>query len=307
MTPKKIKSTHAIMEPQNPPPQKSTDPFERREYQLNWAKDDLEQRLGFRGGRFTSVNKFLTVIAGAVLTAAFYAVIVLAVKPRADLGWFSDMFLERGLTQYATMFLFFWALSILFVKWRKLTLQRRALELAAIPSQSDFILNPDSAPPVLERIHMLVDSTGNFLLLNRIERALSNLKNIGQISDVSNILQTQAEYDEEQVSSSYSLVGGFVWAIPVLGFIGTVLGLSVAIGSFSTTLKADGNMEAIRESLEGVTQGLATAFETTLVALVCALILQLLITYLQGRESEFLDDCNDYCHANVVAKLRLMR
>ena len=102
-------------------------------------------------------------------------------------------------------------------------------------------------------------------------------------------------------------MGGFVWAIPVLGFIGTVLGLSVAIGSFSTTLKADGNMEAIRESLEGVTQGLATAFETTLVALVCALILQLLITYLQGRESEFLDDCNDYCHANVVAKLRLMR
>ena len=66
-------------------------------------------------------------------------------------------------------------------------------------------------------------------------------------------------------------------------------------------------MDAIRGSLESVTVGLATAFETTLVALVCALILQLLITYLQGRESEFLDDCNDYCHANVVARLRLIR
>ena len=217
------------------------------------------------------------------------------------------MFLDRGPTQYATMFLFFWAVSILFVKWRKLCLQRKALALAAIPSQADFILNPDSTPPVLERIHTLVDSTSHFLLLNRIERALSNLKNIGQISDVSNILQTQAEYDEEQVSSSYSLLNGFVWAIPVLGFIGTVLGLSVAIGSFSTTLKAGGNMDAIRGSLESVTQGLATAFETTLVALVCALILQLLITYLQGRESEFLDDCNDYCHANVVSRLRLSR
>jgi biopolymer transport protein ExbB/TolQ len=289
------------------PPDHTSDPFEHREYQLNWGKSDLEQRLGFRGGRFTSANKLLTFLSGAVLTAAFYALITFAVKPSAHWRWFGEMFLDRGPTQYATMFLFFWALSILFVKWRKLCFQRKALALAAIPSQAEFLLNPDSAPPVLERIHTLVDSTSHFLLLNRIERALSNLKNIGQISDVSNILQTQAEYDEEQISSSYSLVGGFVWAIPVLGFIGTVLGLSVAIGSFSTTLKAGGNMDAIRASLESVTLGLATAFETTLVALVCALILQLLITYLQGTESEFLDECNDYCHANVVSKLRLMR
>jgi biopolymer transport protein ExbB/TolQ len=295
------------METNIPPKAASQDPFERREYQLNWSKNDLEQRLGFKGGRFTSANKFLTLIAGVLLTAAFYAIITTVVKPNETWRWVSEMFLERGPTQYATMFLFFWALAILFVKSRKLKLQRKALELAAIPHQADFILHPDSAPPVLERIHTLVDSTANFLLLNRIERALSNLKNIGQISDVSNILQTQAEYDEEQVTSSYSLVGGFVWAIPVLGFIGTVLGLSVAIGSFSTTLKAGGNMDAIRSSLESVTLGLATAFETTLVALVCALILQLLITYLQGRESEFLDDCNDYCHANVVARLRLIR
>lgn len=295
------------METHTHTPPNVPDPFERREYQLNWSKSDLEQRLGFRGGRFTSANKFLTLLSGALLTAAFYAFITLGVKPSPNWRWVSDMFLERGPTQYATMFLFFWAISILFVKSRKLSLQRKALALAAIPHQADFILNPDTAPPVLERIHTLVDSTSHFLLLNRIERALSNLKNIGQISDVSNILQTQAEYDEEQVSSSYSLVGGFVWAIPVLGFIGTVLGLGVAIGSFSETLKAGGDMDSIRTSLESVTLGLATAFETTLVALVCALILQLLITYLQGRESEFLDDCNDYCHANVVARLRLMR
>jgi len=147
------------MEKQTPEQQVNTDPFERREYQLNWSKNDLEQRLGFRGGRFTSANKFLTLLSGVVLTAAFYAFITFVVKPRAEWQWVSDMFLERGPTQYATMFLFFWALSILFVKSRKLRLQRKALELAAIPHQADFILNPDTAPPVLERIHTLVDST----------------------------------------------------------------------------------------------------------------------------------------------------
>jgi hypothetical protein len=54
-----------------------------------------------------------------------------------------------------------------------------------------------------------------------------------------------------------------------------------------------------------VTGGLATAFETTLVALVYALILQLWVSLTQRQEMAFLDECNDYCHSHVVARLRL--
>jgi len=54
-----------------------------------------------------------------------------------------------------------------------------------------------------------------------------------------------------------------------------------------------------------VTSGLATAFESTLVALTFTLILQLAITFQQKREMAFLDECNDYCHSHIVSKLRL--
>jgi biopolymer transport protein ExbB/TolQ len=131
------------------------------------------------------------------------------------------------------------------------------------------------------------------------------MQNLGLVSDVSNILATQAEFDEDQLASSYSLVNGFLWAIPVFGFIGTVLGLSQAIGAFGATLKSAADLSALKTSLQDVTAGLSTAFETTLVALVCALIVQLLLSYIQGREAQFLDDCNDYCHANIVSKLKL--
>jgi len=271
---------------------------------LNWRRQDIENRLGFTGGRFTTTNNLLTAIFGLLTTALFFAVVIWA-QQRPGLRWFGDMFLERGPCQFVTMFLFFWALGILLIKTQKLRLQRRALAVNAVPVQGDFQLNTTTARSTLDRIHGLADATGHFLLLNRIERALSNLKNIGQISDVSSILQTQAAYDEEQINSSYGLVQGFIWAIPVVGFIGTVLGLSQAIGFFGETLKSDGDMAGIRESLQSVTAGLATAFETTLVALVCALLLQLLVTYLQTKESEFLDSCNDFCHANVVSRLRL--
>jgi biopolymer transport protein ExbB/TolQ len=66
-------------------------------------------------------------------------------------------------------------------------------------------------------------------------------------------------------------------------------------------------MSAIPASLQGVTSGLATAFETTLVALFFALIMQLWITFMQKREMAFLDECNDYCHARVVSRLRVIR
>lgn len=295
-----------LMEPATIPPiSEAPDPFNTEDFQLNWARTDPEQRLGFRGGRFTSVNKPLSFLAGLLLTVLFYAVVIFGLQriPRAD--WFRAMFLERGICPYPTMLFFFWALAILYFKSRKLDMQSEALRLSAVPQQPDFELTPTTARQVLERIHSLVDHPTHFILLNRIERALSNLKNIGQVSDVSNILKTQADYDEEQITSSYSLVNGFVWAIPVLGFIGTVLGLSQAISAFGLTLQAGGDLSGIKQSLQGVTAGLATAFETTLIALVAALIVQLLMTYMQSREGEFLDACNDYCHAHVAAKLRL--
>jgi biopolymer transport protein ExbB/TolQ len=247
-----------------------------------------------------------TFIVALALTVIFYLIIVFGLKPYAPTKFIADMFLERGPTPYPTAFLFFWALVILFFKSRKLAYQRRALAKAAVPQEPEFVLDRKTAVEVLKRIHTLVDDTRNFILLNRIERALSNLRNIGNISEVSHILRAQAEYDEEQVASSYRMVTGFVWAVPVLGFIGTVLGLSAAIGSFAQALQASGDIHAIKESLQNITGGLATAFETTLIALVGALIIQLYMTHLQHEEGKFLDQCNDYCHAHVVSKLRLI-
>jgi biopolymer transport protein ExbB/TolQ len=273
--------------------------------QLNWSQDDIEQRAGFKGGRFTDTNKLLTFLMGVILTVLFYVFVLYVLRATTFTKAIAAMFLDRGIVPYPTTFFFFWAISILFLKARKLAYQERSLELAAVPQQPDFVLNPTTARAVLERIYSLVDNTRNFVLLNRIERALSNLRNIGQISDVSDILRTQATYDEEQLSSSYSLINGFTWSIPVLGFIGTVLGLSQAIGAFGLTLESAGDMAKLRDSLKDVTAGLATGFETTLVALVFALIIQLYVTFLQKKEYSFLDECNDYCHAHVVSKLRL--
>jgi biopolymer transport protein ExbB/TolQ len=178
--------------------------------------------------------------------------------------------------------------------------------LMPVPQNPDFVLTPETAKVVLKRIDSLVDSSNHFTLLNRIHNAISNLKNIGSVGDVTHVLKAQAEYDDDLMQSSYSLIGGFNWGIPVLGFIGTVLGLGDAIGAFGGTLASAGaDIASLKDNLKGVTGGLSTSFDTTLIALVAALYVQLRLTFLQQREYAFLDECNDYCQKYVVSRLKL--
>ncbi len=287
-------------------PNLPTERLDPNEPDLSWSASDFEQKLGFRGGRFTSVNNVVTFLFAVVLTVVFFVAVIYGLNNWDPTKFIAEMFL-RGIIPIPIVFFFFWCMAILFVKSRKLALQRKALDLKPFPDRPDFLLNPETAQAVIAAIQKLVDDSRHFMLLNRIERALSNLRNIGHIGDVSDILQAQADYDEGHQESSYRLVNGFIWAIPVLGFIGTVLGLSDAIGGFGATLAASGeDINALKESLAGITGGLSTAFETTLIALVAALIVQVKMTFLQQKESIFLDDCNDYCHAHVVSKLKLI-
>lgn len=269
-------------------------------FELSWARSDIEQRLGFSGKRFTQVNGLLSSILGAGATVAFYVCLL----PYPD-SRFAQMFTQRGITPYPIVFFGMWSFFILLIKWRKLRLQRRALQCSILPDTPNFVLSPKTVDKVLNEIVLTADSPKQFVLFNRILISLSNLRNIGRISDVDDILRRQASQDESMVETSYSLINGFVWAIPVLGFIGTVLGLSQAIGSFGGVLSDAGSIEQLTPALRQVTAGLATAFETTLIALVAALAIQLALTAMKKAEEEFLDSCSEYCTVHIVGRLRM--
>jgi biopolymer transport protein ExbB/TolQ len=268
---------------------------------LSWSRSDIEQRLGFRGARYTGVNSLLSILVACVLTILFYLVIA-----NFEGTYFADMFRERGWVPYCIAFFSAWACAILIIKWRKLKLQQRALRISFLPEQHDFVLSPANVADVLASLYQTVDDPKRFIVLNRVLVALSNLKNLGRITDVEEILRSQSEHDEASMETTYALIRSLIWAIPVLGFIGTVVGLSYAISAFGGVLGKSTEVSEISSSLKGVTSGLATAFETTLEGLVAALAIQLVLTFLKKAEEEFLDECREYCHRNIVNRLRMM-
>ena len=268
---------------------------------LSWARLDIEQRLMFSGNRFTRVNTALSFLLAVLLTLGFHGLLLL--MPGSLLH---GKFIGKGPLPTSIVFLSAWCLAILFLKWRKLALQMRCLKLKVIPEDVDFVLSPTTVDRVFDRMLELVDDPKQFMLFNRISIALSNLRNIGRVSDVDEILRSQAESDEAVSESSYVLLNGFLWAVPILGFIGTVLGLSIAIGEFGSVMSASGDSAALLPALKNVTGGLGVAFDTTLEALVAALAIQMMVTFLRKSEQEFLDSCTEYCTRNVVTKLKLL-
>ena len=268
---------------------------------LSWERKDIEQRMFFKGAKHTRVNSFFSAIRGLILAILFYAALI----PLKGYD-FADMFTQQGYIPYMIVFFGFWSMAILAVKTRKLALQKKTLEYRVIPKDLDSIRSAGNVVLVVDNIYRVVDEPKNFVLFNRIAVALSNLKNLGRVGDVGEILNSQAEQDEAAVDTSYSILNGFIWAIPVLGFIGTVLGLSSAIGAFGSVLQTTEDIAQIKNALKDVTGGLSTAFITTLQALVVALLLQLWMTFQKKSEEEFLENCSEYCTRYVVNRLRIL-
>ena len=273
---------------------------------VSYARNDIERMCGFKSKKLTMVNYVFTCIIGILLTILFYSLLIPFYGKDITL---IDMFFHGGSANrsslpYYTVFLTFWSIAILAVKMLKLKNQRKAFELDILPEDPNFVLSPRTAREILDRIYLQVDQPSSYALLDRIDLALSNLKNLGNVTGVSECLAGQASNDEDYLANSYTILNGFIWAIPVLGFIGTVIGLSDAVGGFGKVVAKGADIEELKAALGGVTGGLSVAFETTLIALVLALIVQLFAKFVNNQEELFMDECADYCNRNIVAKMK---
>ncbi|MCH2136846.1 MAG: MotA/TolQ/ExbB proton channel family protein [Phycisphaerales bacterium] len=267
---------------------------------LSLTRSDPERWVGLRSGRFTRPTQVLSLVLGGALTGLFYLLLSFARDSTAN-AWFTD----QGTIPYFIVFFTGWSLAYLLLKWAKIIAQRRALRAALVPEDPAFVLTPATADAVMNHMYQVTEEPRSYLVFNRVWAALSSMRNFGRLGDLEDLLQSQADNDEAVSQSSYTIVRGLVWAIPVLGFIGTVIGLSLAIGEFGNVLESAAGTDDMKAQLSKVTSGLGLAFITTLEALVAALGIHLLLTMIHREEEQFLDDCREYCQSQLVSRVRI--
>ena len=114
--------------------------------------------------------------------------------------------------------------------------------------------------------------------------------------------------EREQMKGSFSLPRFMVWAIPILGFIGTVWGISNGIAHFSDAMTSSNSVTDVsamlKENLPLVTNSLATAFDTTLLALLLSIPLMMLMLTLEKAEEAYLIDLDEIWFHDIKPDLQ---
>lgn len=198
-----------------------------------------------------------------------------------------------GPEQIACYGCFVWSMFIFMGRYHETYRQRGAFALNLLSTEEGTRILPDDARSLQRRVDQLAAQHGPFILANMIRAGLAKLALSRSSVDVRETLKTQAEVDLGRLISSMATMNYLAWAIPAIGFFGTVRGLAG-----SMTLAGQGG-----EQLRIATQHLTIAFDCTLVALGLSLVAMFFIHTLQREEESLVIDCQQYCLEHLVNRI----
>ncbi|MFN0054151.1 MAG: MotA/TolQ/ExbB proton channel family protein [Planctomycetales bacterium] len=189
-------------------------------------------------------------------------------------------------TLYCEMGCFFLGMCILIRKGLGLFRESRALRLPLLNAISpELAISADRARRLWEATQSLPVGYRRTKLVTRVREICEYISNRGSVKALEDHLRYLADMASDGLSASYSLVRTITWAIPILGFLGTVIGITMAIANITP--------EQLESSLTGVTAGLAVAFDTTALALTLSMILVFSTFVVERNENRILSQVEE--------------
>ncbi|AFZ35923.1 hypothetical protein Sta7437_2383 [Stanieria cyanosphaera PCC 7437] len=207
---------------------------------------------------------------------------------------------ERGFTQYLVIALSGMVLAITALKYFKLKYESRALRKIWIAEHIP-LEKPDSPDVAYFRDRLAKDGS---LVALRCSRVLDAYINSGDRAAATEFALDDSSFYLSTSESSYSFPRILVWAIPLLGFLGTVLGISQAVGGFTGVLEQAEDVEKIKEGITSVTTGLAVAFDTTLLALCFSILLMIPLVLIERYETRLLLGIDIFINDKLLPRLK---
>ena len=203
----------------------------------------------------------------------------------------------RDYEQEVCFILMLWALSIIGFKSVRTFRQGQQLELDLVGLPEGTPITFDSAQQTATLIRKRLPITiQNYLLPSVMLAVIDRFSATKSITDASSVIHTLCDAESERQESDLSIIRYIAWAIPSIGFIGTVRGIGNALAQAH---------EAVAGNITGVTDSLGTAFNSTFVALLLSIVLMLLIHQLQSMQEKLVLDTRRYCDDWFVRRLKV--
>lgn len=186
------------------------------------------------------------------------------------------------------------------VRFRDAVAERAELSKRYLPEDERTMLQA----PDLREIYVRAREAGlpggegqNRFLPRLVQRVVLQFQTSRSIDQANALLNSSLDLYLHEIDLRYSMIRYTVWVIPTLGFIGTVIGISLALAFAASSDVQDPTM------LAELTKRLAVAFNTTLMALVMSAFLVLLQHVVQAHEEGALNRAGQYCLDNLINRL----
>ncbi len=214
---------------------------------------------------------------GGALAFCFFALIHGGVITDANV----IRYLAGHWVEYVETAMFCVGLAALVIKWIDVERQRRCVDdelLAPVPEGGQ---EPAEAAALVASLPMEGDATSGSYLVTRLREGLDLVVRTGSAEGLQDHLKYLSDLDAARAAQSYGLVRFVIWAVPIMGFLGTVIGITEAIAQLSPTQL---------ENISGVVAGLGVAFDTTATALALSMVLMFMQFVIDRREQSLLGD-----------------
>jgi hypothetical protein len=194
--------------------------------------------------------------------------------------------------------IFFAGLGEIVIRWNHLRLEQAQVTAGFLPEDEETVLRPGAdVTPIYQKVRNSKYRDSCFVP-RLISRCVLGF-NLSHSADQTNsLLNSSLELFMHEIELRYNMLRYITWLIPSIGFIGTVVGIMLALNYAGDRANVQSP-----DMLYQVTERLGVAFSTTLLALVMAAILVFIQNLVQGGEERALNRAGQYCLDNLINRL----
>ena len=259
-----------------------------------------------------SSSEFLfTIVALLISIVVVHTVYVLHVRPvaeatlqadreqmQADPNYVPQRSIEVVLKDYeqeATIILMLWAIAIMAYMARANRREQDALDADLLRLPEGMKILPEDTREYARQIEGLPDEMRQLLAPGALLGALARFGATRNVQDASTVAHGICQSEADRLDSELSMLRYIAWAIPAIGFIGTVRGIGDALSQAHKAVTGD---------ISGVTEGLGVAFNSTLIALLLSIFLMFLLQQLQRVQERRVLDTETWLDQKVIRNLQ---
>ncbi len=189
-----------------------------------------------------------------------------------------------------------WALIVMGFRARAVARARRLLGKDILNLPDGMRVLPEDARGYLRHLETLAAPERQVLLPRALFSALERFGATRSVQDASAAARNLCQMENERLDSELSMVRFVAWAIPAVGFVGTVRGIGESLQQAHRAVEGD---------VSGVTAGLGISFNSTLIALSLSILVMFFLHQLQLLQERLVLDSEAYVDERLLRHLQV--